>query len=259
MPILNVTMQLDEATANEARRLIADAQNAVYRADIQSRNKAAMAGMRLAKKALSTNLGIKQKEFITPHRFGAKGSESTGKAIRVDKATPAKPDAVLWCVGNKRIQLEWFSARQVAGKTVRYSRRRRIKGGRVITENVKVKTRSGGVKYKIGQQGWKTLKQAFIARTKTRNKQTGDLVGTGGTAVFFRLGAAKRLPLHVPVGPSIGSAAEKDSALRSALDINLSDIYIREMKAKLAKIAQRVDSINSEPLSPPNSEGEANA
>ncbi len=223
----------------------------IDKAIVRASNRVAAMALTRAKRVISKELGIKQSDLVTPHRFGALKSQSTGTALRVFKTNTSAQSAELR-VSGRRIPVRFFRPRELAGKWI-------VKSG-VRKKGVKAKriyVRTTGVRYKIGSQGTKTARNAFMGRGQkgdsgsasiaasghlgvfTRTDRTKKSSGTTPAMNFGRLGKRKRvgrLPIRELLGPSVPGAAEKNPEFRQMLNIDLSAEMLKRMTHEVDRI-----------------------
>lgn len=305
---IELTATLDQTAAED---LLAFCKEMPKRAGMvmrKARNRTATKVVRVAASAISKNLGIKRRDLLTPHRFGAKKGESTGIAIRPIEAKNTTDPAHVFLSG-KPIPLGFFGARERPGKML-VTRRRKVNAERRTDVRSRVKegereeqsllrskfaaerrglkqasrklqrlrraslkrtakevdklssrrvwVRTTGVSYRIGKEGRKVFREAFMGRTKTKGKMEEAFRGTGGTRVFVRSPAAasasgiiviegqgkrkrkNRLPLATPNGPSVPEAALKDTDLDRALRVDMSQQFSDDIRNELRKERDRM-------------------
>lgn len=211
-----------------------DAHSQANQAMVWALNETARRGLTQSRRTLSKNLGIKQAEFNRPHRWGARGSESTGKALRVVTAKANSLFAAIWFSG-RRIPLVWFKPREVSGGLFEHRRRSpnvkwRGRPRRVDAKWMQRKP-AGGITYTMGVQGQRTIKDAFFGRA-VRGKSAEAANGASGhIAVYTRTSRPRKRDrgrdpkydnaLHQPMGPSIPQAASKSPELASYFNTEL--------------------------------------
>lgn len=243
MALITVKMEIPPASLRLAELLIQQSKRSVLAADKKAKNTAIRRAKVLAKKALAKSLNIPARMFTEKHRFGGKGSESTGVPIRTTTAKLDGSPATIEIVGRRRIPLSFFKARNLPGGYVRVPPRPQKNGKVSRRKFARRYVWTKGVRYKIGAQAQVTIKDAFLAKTKTTRDRGLTWEDTGGKAVFIRKGSpglrVYRLPLYTPKGPSIGKHAQDDPELRRALELDLTQVYLKSMQDSLSKIANK--------------------
>lgn len=183
--------------------------------------RALTAGRTEAARVVSRELGIRRGDLLTPHRFGARGRESTGSAIRVIPPLTSRPAGALSIGGAKRIPTYWFSGSPKEPpplKGVGYTRRggKRVRKGR------------WGASWKIGKDTRKKDSQAFVLR-----------FASGHTAIVKRINNK----LRELMGPSIGNVAEKNAALRAM--ITDGGVILETLSRRLSHEIERILTANA--------------
>jgi hypothetical protein len=226
---LRITFDVDPVQLERLDILARTFPGRIVRAVARSVNRAAKHAVTISKRVISRELGIRQADLVKPHRFGARGSASTGRAIDIIKrATFAKPSAIVRITG-KRIPVVWFKAKPTPLTAQRPVWYRDAESGQFHVSRF----RGQGVGWKIGAKK-SFVERAFMGKTKS-----------GHLGVFWRRpdksrdsGYVARLPIDEIMGPSIPYVASKNRALKRALEVDVSATLQKriegEIKALLA-------------------------
>lgn len=214
---MEVSFEIDARTRDEIERFFRSRPAAARTALMHAANRAGSAALTAAKRAISDELGIRARDLVAPHRFGAVKGESTGRALRLVRATRDNLEALVKISG-RRIPVFRFGAARSTAKTRREPVRVLI-GGRWKTARV----RASGVFWRIGRGVRRFEKNAFIAR-----------MSSGHVGVFRRVrGSKKIIELF---GPSIPEAARKNAALRAAIDTDVRGVFERRVRHEIDRV-----------------------
>lgn len=218
--MLELVFEVSERQQRELLQFASAFRREAAQAAARALNRAGAQALTEAKRIIAAELGIRQGDLVREHRFGAVGSQSTGQALRLTKATPDELRAVVRITG-KRIPAIYLHAKPddpsaFAGFKNRLQR---------------------GVSWNLGR-GRTRVTSAFVAR-----------MPSGHEGVFRRLGGVPRkggprkppqrperfagLPDEKFVelkGPSIPLVASKSPEFDRALRIDIT-----------ATLAQRLD------------------
>lgn len=191
-------------------------------------NRAGRNAVTQAKRIISRELGVKQSDLVNPHRFGAKGGQSTGRAIRWVPATPDNLNGSMWFSG-RRIPLIYFRAK--ATPLTEQAPVRVFWQGQLRT----FRRRGSGVRWKIGMRT-NFAKDAFIGRGRRGNAASADVSASGHLGVFARNPGARRLKIHELKGPSIPYAAKKNKAVHDAMRAQVTEMFNTRLAHELTRI-----------------------
>jgi len=225
-----------------------DYEKIVYRA----LKRAGKSGVTVCKRAIGRELGIKQADLVKEHRFGARGSQSTGKAIRMSFDARPEGSQIKIQISGRRIPVVWFKPKQLW-------KSRRTAAARELGSRARQRVRSG-VSWKIGKGARVREKMAFYGRgrkggraadamatleaayTGQPRKRYGvkELGASGHVGVFKRWPpGSKRLPIAELHGPSIPYVAEKNIALQHALDVDVMDVLAKRLDHEIDRLLER--------------------
>lgn len=231
---ISVSIGIDGRAADRLARELAAFPAKAGRAASMAINDALRRGKSKTVKGLSKNLGIKQKDLTTAHRWGDRGGRAV--PVRSTTATPAKPEGRI-TISSGRIPLIWFGPRPSKPGVGLRNR------GRVLTRQGWMIVRFGsGVTYKMGRYGMRTLKQGFIARGRRGDSAGAADAASGHAGVFIRTNpheGGPSLPIRQPLGPSVGYAANRDEGLKRDLDFDLTDFLSKEVERQLDRAIKK--------------------
>ncbi len=235
-----VTIEVDASQYAAAQALLTQFPIEAPKAISRAINRALDTARTIAKRVIARELGIKQSDLVTPHAFGRSRGKSTGEALHAVGASASRLIGAL-LISGRRIPLIWFHAKQLAGR--RITRTHTTRSGNQ-TAPYRMKTRSGGVIYRIGTGGRKKVVPAFTGRGRKGgwNKRAGKSLGvaevgtSGHVGVFVRAFGAKRLPLVQLHGPSIPLVARHNAELSRGLRIDVTDTLRKRLAHEFERI-----------------------
>lgn len=227
-----ISIGIDARSMDRLSRSLAEFPEKAGRAASMAINDALRRGRSKTVKALSINLGIQQKALNEPHRWGDRGT-TPEIPVRVTKANPATLEGRI-TISSGRIPLIWLNAKPSKPGVGLRGR------ARVLTRHGWRTVRYGsGVTYHMGKLGTRQLKQGFIARGRAGQAAGASEAASGHVGVFVRRFEHKggaSLPIHQPLGVSVGYAANKDEGLKRDLDFDLSAFLNNEVGRQLDRI-----------------------
>jgi len=238
-PAMEIELRVDPRQMAELERLLIDTPKEMMPILRRQVTRAGKTALTIAKRAIAREIGLKQKDLVSRHRFGARGSESTGRALRLDiREAPQMPYAVLRISG-KRIPVVWFKAKQKF-------RSRRTAAARKLGPRARQRVRAG-VSWKIGRRGRVTEKMAFFGRGRRGGRQMDKIIphlgvrelGTSGHRGVFRRAGRTRLPIYELRGPSIPYIAERNVAMQQALDTDVSAVFAKRIDSEIDRLLKK--------------------
>lgn len=240
-----ITISIDKAKWDSVISSLRGAPKKLERAAIRAANRAGEHGYTQTKRIVAKELGLKQADLTKPHRFGAQKGQSTGQALRLHKSNDANVPVRITIAGG-RIPLIYFGAKEVPGKWI--TRGRGKKKRRLFVRTL-------GVTYKIGRQGTKKIKDAFIGKTKSGHegvwRQDIAAAGSSGTypgKTFGRMVNRKRagrLPIWEPKGISVPVAAQRNAEFSRLLKVDLGDVMLKRMQHEVQRIIRKGGAPNA--------------
>lgn len=177
-------------------------------------NKAGMKGRTVAKRAISSELGIKQSDLTKPHRFGSPSKYRNGPAVDLIKAGKDKYSATLRISG-RRIPVVYFKGA--------------IRSG---VESNTLRRKGRGVSFRIGRRGITRVPDAFLGRGRAGTAASAAVEASGHVGVFKRL-TKQRFPIVELLGPSIPYVAEHNYEFGTALDLDVRPIMEKELDRQI--------------------------
>lgn len=228
--MLSVEFKVDPAQERRIVELMRSAPLKTGRAVARALNRGLDHAATLGKREIATELGLKQK--------------TVGDTFAKFKATPQRLVAQLRITG-KRIPLGSFGARELAGGTVTF--RRRKPGLKSGVKSWKQRVRTRGVSYKIGRQGRVTGRNLFfgvgVRRFGDSEQRSGRVVYTRDPAGAqrkrgVRPGRLSDTRLLAPRGPSIPQIAANNPQLQQIWRIDVTETTNRRITHELDRLLQ---------------------